>query len=81
MKTIIGFSSFTTSEGTEFMKFYFSDDDVFPDFTGCMCGDVSSPLNMIDFETPDGHVNLGDRLEIVPRISKKGKLYKTLRIF
>ena len=81
MKKVIGFSNFTTTDGTQFFKFYYTDDDVFPDFDGVMCGELSSPANMIDFETPDGSVSLDDRIEVVPHISRKGKLYKTIRIF
>lgn len=81
MKTIIGFSKFTTTEGNEFHKFFYTDDDVFPDFEGVMCGELSSPSDMIDFETSDGYVECGDHLEVVPHISRKGKLYKTIRIF
>lgn len=81
MKKIVGFSTFNNTENVEFANIHYTDDDVFPDFVGVTTGSICVAVDAIEFENGTETVNIDDCIEIVPKISRKGKLYKTIKIY
>lgn len=80
MKKIVGFSFWTNSEQRGMFTIHYTDDENHPDFNGLSTGFIVIPSSFVNIDTLDGEIHVDDTFEIVPKISRKGKLYKSVRI-
>lgn len=80
MKVVTGYIVLSFSnDGTnrQIASIYYSDDDVSPEFVGCSTGYINIPVGLCKgFE----NISVGSIIDIVPKLSKRGKVYKTVEI-
>ena len=80
MLKIVGYNRFTGDNNQDVFVFHTLEDDVPEWFRGCIAGKVTASSDFIEFDNGIGFPQIGDYLEIIPNLSKKGNLYKTYKI-